>query len=145
MTAINKLSAADSLDVADLLAAFIQDDGDVRKVSLGTLLTFLEANLTRGTLSTRYSAPSATGFSVNAESNTHLILTPAATYAAGTIVLPASPTDRDEFLVNSTQEVTTLTVNGNGKTVTGAPSTLAANGFFRLKYDGVLSVWYRIG
>lgn len=144
MTTINQLSAADEVSLGDLLPAFILEDGDTRKVSLSVLLAFLEANLSRGTLSTRYAAPSATGFSVTAESNTHLILTPLAGYAAGTVVLPATPTDRDEFLCNSTQAVTTLTINGNGKTVTGGPTTLAANAFFRLKYDGVLSVWYRI-
>jgi hypothetical protein len=41
--------------------------------------------------------------------------------------------------------VTTLTINGNGKTVVGGPATLAANAFFRLKYDGVLSTWFRVG
>lgn len=145
MTTIYDLSAIDSISAGDLLPVYDQSNSDPRKASMSVLLTFLEANLSRGTLSTRYSAPSATGFSVNAESNTHLILTPVAGYAAGTIVLPASPTDRDEFLCNCTQAVTTLTVNGNGKTVTGAPTTLAANAFFRLKYDGVLSVWYRVG
>ena len=145
MTQIYQLSAADVIASSDLLPVYVMEDGDTRKVTLSTLIEFLEANLSRGTLSTRYAAPSATGFSINAESNTHLILTPVAGYAAGTIVLPASPTDRDEFLVNCTQAVTTLTVNGNGKTVTGAPTTLAANAFFRLKYDGVSSVWYRVG
>lgn len=145
MTTINNLSRADSFDAGDLLPLYSNEQGGTVAISRAVLLEMLEANLTRGTLSTRYSAPSATGFSVNAESNTHLILTPVAGYAAGTIVLPASPTDRDEFLCNCTQAVTTLTVSGNGKTVTGAPTTLAANAFFRLKYDGVLSVWYRVG
>ena len=145
MTQIIQLSEADALALGDVFPAYIYEEGDTRKVSINTLLAFLEENLSRGTLSTRYSAPSATGFSINAESNTHLILTPAAGYAAGTIVLPATPTDRDEFLCNCTQSLTTLTINGNGKTVTGAPTTLAANAFFRLKYDGVSSVWYRVG
>jgi hypothetical protein len=145
MTTIYTLSESSELSLGDLLPAFILDDGDTRKVSLNTLVAFLEANLSRGTLSTRYAAPAATGFSVTAVQNTHLILTPLAGYAAGTIVLPASPTDRDEFLCNCTQSVTTLTINGNGKTVVGGPATLAANAFFRLKYDGVLSTWFRVG
>lgn len=144
MTTINELSALDSLSVGDLIPVYDQSNSDARKASLSTFLAFLEANLSRGTLSTRYAAPSATGFSVNAEANTHLILTPVAGYAAGTIVLPASPTDRDEFLCNCTQSVGTLTVNGNGKTVTGAPTALSANDAFRLKYDGVSGVWYKV-
>ena len=144
MTTIYQLSAAESLSRGDLLPAFILDDGDARKVSLNVLLSFLEAELSRGTLETRYSAPGATGFSVSAESNTHLILTPLGSYATGTIVMPASPTDRDEFLCNCTQSVAALTISGNGNVVVGGPTALAANAFFRLKYDGVLSTWYRI-
>ena len=33
----------------------------------------------------------------------------------------------------------------NGATVTGAPTSLSANGFFRLRFDAVASVWYRVG
>lgn len=145
MTTIYQLSATEALSSGDSIPVFVLDDGDTRKASLSVLLEFLEAELSRGTLSTRYAAPAATGFSVTAVENTHLILTPVAGYAAGTIVLPATPTDRDEFLCNTTQAVTTLTINGNGKTVVGGPTTLAANAFFRLKYDGVLSTWYRVG
>jgi hypothetical protein len=29
--------------------------------------------------------------------------------------------------------------------VNGAPTTLAANAFFRLRFDGVFNAWYRIG
>lgn len=145
MTTINELSRADSYDAGDLIPVFSSEASDTRSLSRAVLLATLEANLSRGTLSTRYAAPSATGFSVNAEANTHLIMTPVAGYAAGTIVLPSSPTDRDEFLCNCTQSVTTLTVSGNGKSVVGAPTTLTADAFFRLKYDGVLSTWYRVG
>ena len=48
-------------------------------------------------------------------------------------------------MVSCTQAVTTLTVSGNGSTVNGAPTTLAANGFFRLRYDGVFKAFYRVG
>lgn len=102
------------------------------------------------TFTTQYASPSATGFSVqilNANENVHLILTPTAGFAAGTIVLPSSllAVDKQEVLLNTTQSVTTLTINGNGSTVTGAPTTLAANAFFRLKYDQNSNVWYRVG
>ena len=144
MTTIYQLSAAESLSLGDMLAAFILDNGDTRKIPMSLVLAFMEENLSRGTLETAYSAPSATGFSVNAESNTHLILTPLGSYATGTIVMPASPTDRDEFLCNCTQSVAALTISGNGAVVAGGPTALTANAFFRLKYDGVLSTWYRI-
>jgi hypothetical protein len=109
-------------------------------------LTFSDASLT-----TQYASPSATGFNVqitDGSASIHLILTPLAGYAAGTITLPAvgNVVDKQEVLVNCTQAVTTLTVAGNGAVaVTGEPSTLAANDFFRLKYDATMQTWYRVG
>lgn len=123
-------------------------DGDTQKTSLATILVWLQANLTFTglALSQQYAAPSASGFSVAiAAPDTWLILTPVAGYAAGTIVLPAAPDDQQIVQVNCTQSVSTLTVSGNGKTVTGAPTTLAANGFFTLRFDGTLDAWFRVG
>jgi hypothetical protein len=100
---------------------------------------------------TQYSSPTATGFSVtildSSGTSVWLILTPLAGYAAGTLILPAvaNCVDRQEILFNTTQAVTTLTINANGATVIGAPTTLAANAFFRLRFDDVLNVWYRVG
>jgi len=61
------------------------------------------------------------------------------------VVMPASPVDGQQVVVTSTQAVTTLTVSGNGASVNGAPSTLAANGYFRLRYDQINNSFYRIG
>lgn len=151
MAAINKLSKVSALSSADLLALFSDSVGDDSAVTLGTLLAWLQAQLTADTgMVTQYAAPNATGFSVTvappvAGGSVWLLLTPVAGYAAGTVVLPASPVDGQEVLVNSTQAVTTLTVSGNGSTVNGAPTTLAANAFFRMRYDGVLKAFYRVG
>ena len=87
-------------------------------------------------------APSVDG------NNVWLLLTPVAGYAAGTVVLPALATlaDGQEVIVSTTQAITTLTVSLNGATAAnGAPTTMAANAYFRLKYDATLSSWYRIG
>lgn len=144
MSTIDRLTEIDELAAGDQLPVFSVRNGDSRKATLTTLLGFLAENLSVDRLVTQYAAPSATGFSVAiAQNNTHLILTPAAGYAAGTIVLPIAPVDRDELLVNSTQAVTTLTFSGG--TVIGGPTGLAANDYFRLKYDSLLSRWYRIG
>ena len=44
------------------------------------------------------------------------------------------------------QIFTAFVVDGNGATaVTGAPTTLAANAYFKLCYDLATSTWYRIG
>lgn len=149
MTEINQLTALDTLAAGDQLPVWATANGDTRRASLTTLTGYLNDALTFPsalTFTQLHAAPSATGFSVSISAGwTWLVLTPVAGYAAGTIVLPAAPADNDEILVNSTQAVTTLTVNGNGNTVTGAPTTLAANGFFRLKFDATLDAWYRVG
>jgi hypothetical protein len=152
MSQINQLSAVDTLASGDQFPIFDTSNGDARKVSASTLLAYMQANLSfaRDAYITQYSAPSATGFSIqvtDGDDNIHLILTPAAGYANGEIVLPASSgaVDGQQVMVNCTQAVTTFVVDGNGATaVTGEPATLAANDFFTLKYDAVTSTWYRV-
>lgn len=152
---INRLSAVDVLAAGDQLALYSAAQGDDRRASLTALMTYIEANLTVignafVDFTTQYSAPAASGFNVQItddDTNTHLILTPVAGYAAGTITLPqmANAADKQQILINCTQAVTTLTVAGNGATVAGAPTTLAANAYFRLKYDLAGTTWYRVG
>lgn len=131
-------------------------NGQDYRLSITELLDFMQEGLTFPStgfqdFDTQYAAPSSTGFSVQITDNsrnTHLILTPTTGFAAGTIVLPnvTSAIDKQEVLINCTQQVTALTVNGNGAVaVTGEPSSLAADDFFRLKYDIVTQTWYRVG
>ena len=155
MPEINKLTAIDSVVGSDLLAIFANSNGDTRKAAMSVLLAYMQSNLSFSesgiNYTTQYAAPSATDFSVqitDESTNTHLILTPVAGYADGTIVLPAvgNVIDKQEVLVNCTQAVTALVVDGNGAVaVTGEPSGLSANDFFRLKYDLTVQTWYRIG
>jgi hypothetical protein len=148
MTTISQLTAATSLSTGDQLPIYSTEGGDTLRASLALLLAFMQTNLTMptGDLVQQFAAPSATGFTVAiAIGDTWLILTPVAGYAAGTITLPANPLDGERVRVNSTQAVTTLTVGGNGRTVTGAPTTLAANAFFTMAYSATLNAWYRVG
>ena len=147
MTNINQLSSLDTIQLGDLLAVWSTNNGDTRKASMSLLLSFMQANLTLpGSLTTQYAAPSATGFSVTvALGDTWLLLTPTATFAAGTIVLPTSAADKSEVSVNCTQIVTALTVSAGGTTVTGAPAALTANGFFTMRFDAATNAWYRVG
>jgi len=146
MTNINQLSSMDSLSGGDLLAVWATSNGDTRKSSLTLLTSYMQTNLALpGSLATQYAAPSATGFSVTVSAaNTWLLLTPTGTFAAGTIVLPTSATDKSEVSVNCTQTVSALTVSAGGTTVTGAPAALTANGFFTMRYDAATSAWYRV-
>lgn len=152
MTAINRLSQG-TPTTASRVPFYDTDNGADRSMSVTELITLIQASLTTsGSLVTQYAAPAATGFSVTVSppedgASMHLLLTPVAGYAAGTVVLPAlaNCVHGQEVVVSCTQSVTTLTVSGNGATVNGAPTTLAANAFFRLRFDGVFSAWYRIG
>jgi len=152
MTTINQLSAVDAVVSSDQVPIYSSGQGDARKASMSVIKSFvLSGATTSDDKVTQYAAPTATGFSVtildSSGTSVWLILTPLAGYAAGTLVLPAvaNCVDRQEILVNTTQAVTTLTINANGATVIGAPTTLAANAFFRLRFDDVLNVWYRVG
>jgi hypothetical protein len=152
MTTINQLSAVDAVVSSDQVPIYSSGQGDARKASMSVIKSFVLAGSTSSDDKvTQYAAPTATGFSVtildSSGTSVWLILTPLAGYAAGTLVLPAvaNCVDRQEILFNTTQAVTTLTINANGATVIGAPTTLAANAFFRLRFDDVLNTWYRVG
>lgn len=153
---INQLSVLDALNAGDNLAFGSSKNGDDRRAALTTLLSYLQSNLVIidalafAEYLTQYAAPAATGQNIqvtDTDDNTHLIVTPVAGYAAMTITLPTSTNliDKQDFLCNITQAVTTLTVAGNGATVVGAPTTITANDFFRLKYDLAGNTWYRVG
>jgi hypothetical protein len=151
-SSINSLSQTD-IAAADSLPFASSANGADRRTSVTQLVALIQSLLTVDDgFVTQYAAPNATGFGVQVAPGTsggsvYLLLTPAAGYAAGTITLPAQAAcvDGQELLVSCTQAVTTLTVAGNGSTVNGAPTTLAANAFFRLRFDGVFKAWYRVG
>lgn len=151
MPTINQLNAVDSLSAADLIPVYSSSNGDARKASLSVIAEYVQSTITvADDKVTQYAAPSATAFTVQVNDdnqNVWLVLTPTGGFAAGTIKLPslANTIDRQEVLVNCTQAVTALTVNGNGANVTGAPTTLAANAFFRLRFEAVTDTWYRVG
>jgi hypothetical protein len=152
MSRFNQLTRTDTVTAGDIAAVFIQNQGDPRGAAMSVLQAFMQENLNFDSQAqeTQYAAPSATGFSIAITAgpqSTHLILTPTGTFAAGTIVLPAVATaiDKQSLTVNTTQIVTALTISANGATaVIGAPTTLAANAFFTLKFDLTTKNWYRV-
>lgn len=147
MPTIPNLAPNDALTSGDQFVIYSSNNGDARRVSAGRLATFVESQITvTDDKVTQYAAPSATAFSVQiGAGSVWLVLTPTGGFADGEIVLASSPEDKDEVLVNCTQAVTTFVVDGNGATVTGAPTTLTANDFFRLRFEAVTSTWYRVG
>ncbi len=151
MPTINQLNAADQVSGSDLLPLYSQANGDARKFSLTNLLNWLSGQqiATQDNKITQYAAPLAasTTMFVDNQNSVWLVLTPAGTIATATLKLPlvSNVLDRTELLVNSTQTITTLTLDANGATIIGGPATLAANGFFRLRFDIVMKTWYRVG
>lgn len=63
-----------------------------------------------------------------------------------TVNLPATPPNGHKITFMSTGGVTALTTTASGgATVLGAPTTLAANGFFTMIYRTATTTWYRNG
>ena len=148
MSTINQLSAISALSGGDLFAVWQTSNGDSRKVSVNTLIEYFEDNFSSPDFDKTVNVP-VTGFSLSFTDNSQnqwLILRPAGTLATGTVVLPVSTgvIDGQEVKVTSTEAVTALTVNGNGATVNGGPTTLAADGYFTLKYEATTAEWYRV-
>lgn len=150
--AIDKLSRVSELQTSDLVALFSGSLGQDAAATLSTLLTFLQGQLTDASAAvTQYASPGATGFSVTVAPPTDgasvfLLLAPGGTYATGTLVLP-SGTDGQEVTVHCRGfAVTALTVTpATDESTSGAPTTIAAGGFFRLRFDEINNLWCRIG
>jgi hypothetical protein len=85
-----------------------------------------------------------TGFSYTfATGTTTLIINPAGTLATGTITMPGSPADGMVITIESTQQVTAVTVAANtGQTLVGAASQLIPNQPLSFIYRLSNTTWY---
>jgi hypothetical protein len=84
-----------------------------------------------------------TGFSYTFAAGTQvLVINPAGTLATGTITMPAAPSDGMTITVESTQQVTALTMSGNGGTVVGAAVQLIPNQPLSWVYRSTGTTWY---
>jgi hypothetical protein len=126
-------------------------NGRDSKASLADFAEVLQGLLTPyGAPVTQYANPGASGFSITVAPPTSgasvfLLVSAGGAYAAGTIVLPQGAADGQEVLVHMRQAVTTLTITPQGDTMSGAPTTIGAAGFFRMRYDLVGKLWCRVG
>lgn len=147
MPTINQLSSTSSLASGDQIPVYDASDGDARKASLSTLLSFIEANFANPDLETQTFAPTGSGFTVTATASTSsiwMIVNPTGAFAAGTVQFPPDEDcfDGQVIVVTSSQAVTALTVDGNGATVAGAPSALGTNGFAQFRYQASATKWW---
>jgi len=140
-----------TLTLASQVPFYDTTNGADRRASMADLAALVLAQSSSGDgFITQYESPTATGFSVTvspfvAGGSVFLLITPAADYASGTVVLPAGAVHGQKVQVHSTQSVAALTVSGNGAAaVSGAPTALTDGSFFTMRYDGVTRGWYRV-
>lgn len=103
-------------------------------------MPFYDAALTKP-FSVQYATPT-TGQTVTGDGSQIIIINPAGTLAALTVVLPASPTDGQQCVLATSQILTSLTITG---TIVGTLTTLALGGFARFVYSATAAKWFRAG
>ena len=151
MPTINQLAGLSQVSGGDLLPIYVPNNGDARKVSVTQLLTYFQTVFAAPTVSTNLYTPGA-GFNVTVPTPVSeqqwMLLQPAGTLATGTITLPLNTgtPDGTQLLVTTTQIITAFTLALNGAAAAfGAPTTLAANAFFSMRFYQATNSWYRIG
>jgi hypothetical protein len=151
MPTINQLPLLSQVSAGDQLPVYSPNNGDARRLPMSALLSYFQQQFASPTVAVNLYVPS-TGFNIAAPTpiseQQWILLQPAGTLATGTVTLPlnTSTPDGTEILVTTTQIITTFAVGLNGATAAfGAPTTLAANAFFRLRFYQPTNSWYRIG
>lgn len=126
------------------------DNGVDRRCSVADLQAAMGVSAVAGPV-TQYASPGASAFSITIAPPTDgdsmfLLVKPLALYAAGTLVLPTGVDGQEVIVHYAGFGVTALTVTpAAGESVSGAPTTMAAGAFFRLRFDEVNNLWCRIG
>jgi hypothetical protein len=151
MPTINQLAGLSQVSGGDLLPIYVPNNGDARKVSVTQLLTYFQTVFAAPTVSTNLYTPGA-GFNITVPTPVSeqqwMLLQPAGTLATGTITLPLNTgtPDGTQLLVTTTQIITAFTLALNGAAAAfGAPTTLAADAFFTMRFYQATNSWYRIG
>ena len=150
MPTINQLPSLATVSSGDQIPVYTPSNGDARRMSISALLTYFQQSFASPTLATNVYTP-GTGFNVAVPTpvaaQQWMLIQPAGTLALGTITLPLNTQTPDgtEVLVTTTQQITGFTLALNGATAAyGAPSTLAAEDFFRMRFVQATNSWYRI-
>lgn len=150
MPTINQLPLLAQVSPGDQVPVYSPNNGDARRLPISSLLQFFQQTFASPTLATNVYTP-GTGFNLAVPTpvaaQQWMLIQPAGTLALGTITLPLNTQTPDgtEVLVTTTQQITGFTLALNGATAAyGAPSTLAAEDFFRMRFVQATNSWYRI-
>ena len=150
MPTINQLAGLTQVSGGDQLPIYVPNNGDARKVSVNQLLQYFQTTFAAPTVATNLYTP-GTGFNVTVPTPVSeqqwMVIQPAGTLAAGTINLPLNTgtPDGTQVLVTTTQIITSFTLALNGASnAFGAPTTLAANAFFTVRFYQATNSWYRV-
>jgi hypothetical protein len=148
MPTINQLAQLNTLSGSDQIPVYSASNGDARKASISTLLTYIEQAWMSPAFERVTASPTLSGFTLTLPTGANslfVLLTPTGTMATGTIVLPpaASAADGQEIVLFTSQEVTALTFTLNGATaINGAPTGIQAGAALTLRYDVLSTAWY---
>jgi hypothetical protein len=150
MPTINQLPLLAQVSPGDQVPVYSPNNGDARRLPVSALLQYFQQTFASPTLATNVYTP-GTGFNVAVPTpvaaQQWMLIQPAGTLALGTVTLPLNTQTPDgtEVLVTTTQQITGFTLALNGATAAyGAPSTLAAEDFFRMRFVQATNSWYRI-
>lgn len=150
MATIQQLSSIDNVSSGDQIPVFSVSNGDARRLSIGSLLSFFQKTFSSPTLATNVFVP-VDGFNITVptpvSSQQWIVLQPTANLASGSVLLPLNTQTPDgtEVLITSVRNITTFVLSQNGAlTVYGAPTTIVANTPYRFRYIQSTNSWYKI-
>jgi hypothetical protein len=150
MPQINQLPVLGTVSSGDQLPVYSPNNGDARRTSIGSLLTFFQQSFASPTLSVNLYVPGS-GFNITVptpvSNDQWMLLQPAGTLATGTITLPLNTgvPDGTTVLITTTQEITSLTIALNGATaIYGGATTLSAGSATAVRFYQPTNSWYQI-
>ena len=150
MPQINQLPLLAQVSPGDQIPVYAPNNGDARRLPISQLLQYFQQTFASPTLATNVYTP-GTGFNIAVPTpvadQQWMLIQPAGTLATGTVTLPLNTQTLDgtEVLVTTTQQITGFTLALNGATAAyGAPTTLLAEEFFRMRFVQATNAWYRI-
>jgi hypothetical protein len=150
MPTINQLPVLNVISSGDQLPVYSPNNGDARRTSIGSLLTFFQQSFASPTLSVNLFVPGS-GFNITVptpvSNDQWMLLQPAGTLATGTITLPLNTgvPDGTTVLITTTQQITSLTIALNGASaIYGGVTSLAAGTATSIRFYQATNSWYQI-